>query len=137
MASEEVIWGDWVLRLDGNVIELLYSNGRSFRYHVNHVAVEAKPSRNGLSLRLGTDVDGKIVDGATLEVPNRSQAEVERLFAEARKRRDARRRPACAPLGGSAQAASASGASGSGPRWLTALPQPIRAKLPASARKGA
>ncbi len=87
MASEEVIWGDWVLRLDGNVIELLYSNGRSFRYHVNHVAVEAKPSRNGLSLRLGTDVDGTIVDGATLEVPNGSKAEVERLFAEARKRR--------------------------------------------------
>ena len=87
MASEEVIWGDWVLRLDGNVIELLYRNGRSFRYHVNHVAVEAKPNRNGLSLRLGTDVAGTIVDGATLEVPTRSKAEIEALFAEARKRR--------------------------------------------------
>ena len=44
MASEEVIWGDWVLRLDGNVVEILHATGTGFRYHVNHVAVEAKPA---------------------------------------------------------------------------------------------
>ena len=88
MASEEVIWGEWVLRLDGNVVEILHQSGHGFRYHVNHVAVEGKPNQDGLRLRVGIDVRGTIVEGTTLEVPTQHQAQVEALFAEARKRRE-------------------------------------------------
>jgi hypothetical protein len=89
MASEEVIWGEWVLRLDDNVVEILHRSGHGFRYHVNHVAVEGKLNRDGLRLRVGIDVNGTIVEGTTLEVPTQYQAQVEALFAEARKRRAA------------------------------------------------
>jgi hypothetical protein len=88
MAAEEVIWGDWVLRLDGNVVEILHATGLGYRYHVNHVAVEAKPQQGGISLRVGIDVKGTIVEGTTLEVPSETQSSVESLFAEARKRRE-------------------------------------------------
>ena len=87
MAAEEVIIEQWVLRLDGNVVELLHSTGLAFRYHVNHVAVEAKQRDDGLSLRIGVDVKGKIVEGAKLKVPAARQAEVEALFEQARERR--------------------------------------------------
>jgi hypothetical protein len=88
MASEEVIWGDWVLRLDGNIVEILHRSGRSLRYHVNHVAVEAEPNRDGIKLRVGIDHKGTIVEGTRVEVPTSEQARVEALFAEARKRRE-------------------------------------------------
>ena len=38
--------------------------------------------------RVGIDVRGTIVEGTTLEVPTQHQAQVEALFAEARKRRE-------------------------------------------------
>jgi hypothetical protein len=88
MAADEVIWGDWVLRLDGNVVEMLHRSGVGYRFHVNHVAVEAKPTDQGMSLRVGIDVRGTIVEGTTMEVPLQIQPRVESLFAEARKRRE-------------------------------------------------
>jgi hypothetical protein len=87
MASEEVIWGDWVLRLDGNVVEILHRSGVGFRYHVNHVGVEAKPDKTGMKLRVGIEADGRIVEGTTVDVPFSHHYQVETLFAEARKRR--------------------------------------------------
>jgi hypothetical protein len=88
MAADEVIWGVWVLRLDGNVVEILHRSGIGFRYHVNHVAVEAKPADEGMTLRVGIDVRGTIVEGTTIEVPGEVQPRVEALFADARKRRE-------------------------------------------------
>lgn len=88
MAANEVIWGDWVLRLDENVVEMLHRSGLNYRYHVNHVAVEAKPADRGITLRVGIDVNGTIVEGTTMEVPFEHQQQVESLFAEARKRRE-------------------------------------------------
>lgn len=89
MPAEELILDEWVIRLDGNVVELLHKTGLFHRYHVNHVAVEAKPKEGGLSLRVGIDAGGAIVEGGTIPVPAERQAEVEGLFAEARKRREA------------------------------------------------
>lgn len=88
MGSDEVIWGDWVLRLDGNVVEMLHRSGLGYRYHVNHVAVEAKPADHGMTVRVGIDVSGTIVEGTTMEVPLAVQPQVEALFAKARKRRE-------------------------------------------------
>ena len=88
MTADEVIWGDWVLRLDGNVVEMLHRSGLGYRYHVNHVAVEAKPADHGMTVRVGIDVGGTIVEGTTMEVPLQVQSQVEGLFAEARKRRE-------------------------------------------------
>ena len=88
MAAEELILDEWVIRLDGNVVELMHKTGLSCRYHVNHVAVEAKPKEGGLSLRVGIDAGGEIVDGSTVPVPAERQSEVEALFTEARKRRE-------------------------------------------------
>ena len=81
MASDELIWGDWVLRLDGNVVEILHGSGLGYRYHVNHVAVEANPTDQGMSVRVGIDVRGTIVEGTTMEVPLQVQPQVEALFA--------------------------------------------------------
>jgi hypothetical protein len=89
MAEAEVIQRDWVLRLDGNVLEVLHRTGINHRYHVNHVAVEAKPDDDGsISLRVGIDVDGTIVEGAKIDVPAENRSEVEGLFDEARRRRE-------------------------------------------------
>jgi hypothetical protein len=88
MGSDEVIWGDWVLRLDGNVVEILHSSGVGYRYHANHVAVEAKPTDHGMTVRVGIDVSGTLVEGTTMEVPLGVQPQVEALFAAARKRRE-------------------------------------------------
>ena len=88
MAADELIWGDWVLRLDDNVVEILHRSGVGYRYHVNHVAVEAKPADHGMTVRVGIDVRGTIVEGTTMEVPLQMQSQVQALFAEARKRRE-------------------------------------------------
>jgi hypothetical protein len=88
MAADEVTWGDWALRLDGNVVEILHRSGVGYRYHVNHVAVEAKPADQGITLRVGIDVHGTILEGTTMEVPAQVQPQVEALFADARKRRE-------------------------------------------------
>ena len=88
MAVEELILGEWVIRLDGNIVELLHKTGLSYRYHVMHVAVEGKPKEDGLSLRVGIDGGGAIIEGGTVPVPAERQAEVEALLAEALKRRE-------------------------------------------------
>ena len=88
MAADEVRFGEWVLRLDGTVVEVLHRTGLGYRYHVNHVAVEMKPRKGGSTLRVGVDVKGTITGGAKIEVPAEDQPEVEALFGEARRRRE-------------------------------------------------
>lgn len=88
MAADEVILPEWVLRLDGNVVELLHRTGLAYRYHVSHVAVEAERREQEMRLRVGVEVDGTIVGGARLEVPPGRQASVEALFERARMRRE-------------------------------------------------
>ncbi len=84
----EVVLGEYVLRLDGTVVEVLHRTGIFHRFHVSHVAVEAKPARDGgLKLRIGVDVDGTIVQGDRLDVPPEQVAAVTALFDEAKARR--------------------------------------------------
>lgn len=85
----EVVLGDHVLRLDGTVVEVLHRTGLFHRFHVSHVAVDAKPARDGgLKLRIGVDPgNGVIVQGTTVEVAAERVAEVTALFDEAKARR--------------------------------------------------
>lgn len=84
----EVDLGDWVLRLDGTVVETLHSSGVNARWHVNHVAVVAKPRRDGdLRIRIGIERMGQILEGSQIDVPPDRQGEVTALFETARSRR--------------------------------------------------
>jgi hypothetical protein len=86
---EEIVVGDWVIRLDDNVVELMHKTGINHRFHVNHVAEEAKPlDDGGLRLRVGIETGGQIVEGATVDVPTELQSEVTELFGEAKNRRE-------------------------------------------------
>jgi hypothetical protein len=86
--ARELVLGDYVLRLDGTVVEVLHSSGGCDRFHVTHVAVEAKEARDGgLKLRVGVETGGTIVGGAKLEVPPEQRGEAEALFDEAQARR--------------------------------------------------
>ena len=89
MEPEELVVGDWVIRLDDNVVELLHSTGIAHRFHVNHVAVEAKPHDNGgMKLRVGVEAEGEIVQGGTIDVPAEFESDVTELFGEAKRRRE-------------------------------------------------
>jgi hypothetical protein len=86
---EEIMVGDWVIRLDDNVVELMHKTGLDHRFHVKYVAVEAKPLDNGgLRLRVGIETGGKIVEGATIDVPTELEGDVTELFGEAKRRRE-------------------------------------------------
>lgn len=89
MDSDEILLDDeWVIRLDDNVVELMHRTGTSHRFHVKHVAVEAKPrDEGGLRLRVGVEAGGEIVEGTTVDVPAEMEGEVTELFGEARRRR--------------------------------------------------
>ena len=90
MEPEEIVIGDeWVIRLDDNVVELMHKTGINHRFHVNHVAVEAKPhDEGGLKLRVGIEAEGQIVEGTTVDVPAEFQGDVTELFGEAKRRRE-------------------------------------------------
>ena len=84
----EVVLGEFVLRLDGTVVEVLHRTGLCHRFHVSHVAVEATPTADGgLKVRVGIEVDGTILNGDRLEVPPFQVAAVTALFQEAVARR--------------------------------------------------
>lgn len=85
----EVVLGEHVLRLDGTVVEVLHRTGLFHRFHVSHVAVEAKPMGSGtLKLRIGVDPgNGVIVQGTTVEVATERVGDVTALFDEAKARR--------------------------------------------------
>ena len=84
----EVVLGEFVLRLDGTIVEVLHRSGSSHRFHVSHVAVEAKPAQDGgLKLNVGVDISGIVMNGDRIGVPADRVAEVIALFDEAKARR--------------------------------------------------
>lgn len=85
----EVVAGEWVLRLDGTVLELFHDRVRdTTRLHVRHLAVEAVPRGDDLRLTVGFDVGGRVT-GDRVDVPGAHRDDVLALFAEARRRREA------------------------------------------------
>lgn len=60
----EVVLGEYVLRLDHTVVEVLHRTRVSYRFHVNHVAVDAKRGRTALRVHIGIEESGIVVMGA-------------------------------------------------------------------------
>lgn len=86
----EVVLGEYVLRLDHTVVEVLHRTGISHRFHVNHVAVDAKPRKDGaLRVHIGIEESGIVVMGAKVEVPPAQVPAVMALFEQAKARRTA------------------------------------------------
>ena len=84
----DVAFDDWILRLDGSVFELFHRRTNpNARFHIDHMAVEAKPREDGLRLTIGHEVSG-MVTGQKVDVPAEHRDAVMALFAEARRRRD-------------------------------------------------
>ena len=85
----EVAFDDWVLRLDDTVFELFHRlTTPGTRVHIRHLAVEAKPRRDGLRLKIGHETSGMVI-GQSVDVPPEHHDAVLALFAESRRRRDA------------------------------------------------
>lgn len=85
----EVAFDDWVVRLDGNVLELLHARVQpTQRHHVSHVVVEAEPRRGGMRLTIGHESGGMVI-GQKVDVPGAYWDRIQALFAESRRRRDA------------------------------------------------
>jgi hypothetical protein len=85
----EIDLGDWILRLDGTVLELFRRgvDDGAIRLHLKHLAVEAKPRDDGLRLTVGQEIGGLVI-GTKLDVPAEQRDEVMAFFAESRRRRD-------------------------------------------------
>lgn len=84
----EVDIGDYVMMLDGKVVEILHKSGIDIRMHVNHVAVQAEPiDEGGMKMHIGAEVGGKIQQGVRLVVPAGKQGEVVALFEKAKELR--------------------------------------------------
>ena len=85
----EIDLGDWILRLDGTVLELFRRgvHDGAIRLHLKHLAVEAKPRGDGLRLTVGQEIGGLVI-GQKLDVPPAQRDEVMAFFAESRRRRD-------------------------------------------------
>lgn len=85
----EVLLGEFVLILDGRVVEILSSTGLNQRIHVNHIAVEAKPQRDGgMRIHVGIESAGIVQQGAKIAVDAARVDEVTALFERAKSRRD-------------------------------------------------
>ncbi|MEU1280271.1 hypothetical protein [Streptomyces sp. NPDC005805] len=85
--------GNQLLVLDGRVVEYFKRDqpptAGGWRWHVRHLAVEAKPRRDGgLSIHLGRERHGRVWAQATAEVPPQDVPTVLRFF-EAAKRESA------------------------------------------------
>jgi hypothetical protein len=85
--------GNQILVLDGRVVEYFKQDQPAveggWRWHVNHIAVEAKPTRDGgLDLKIGRDRDGRVWAQATARVPPEDVEAVNEFFEVARRERD-------------------------------------------------
>ena len=85
----EIDLGDWILRLDGMVLELFRRGVQdgAIRHHLKHLAVEAKPRGDGLRLTVGQEIGGLVI-GQKIDVPPEHRDAVMAFFAESRRRRD-------------------------------------------------
>lgn len=89
-AVDEVIVGDYVLRLDGTVFEILHTSGSGHRIHVNHVKAEGTEKGRDLKLNIGIEaVKGVITNGAKLRVPEAQVSSVLALLERAKQARTA------------------------------------------------
>lgn len=87
-AQSDIDLGEWILHLDGTVLEVFHESGVTHRWHVEFVAVQAKPRDDGaLRLTLGIERFGVITEGARIGVPAERVAEVTEFFERARSRR--------------------------------------------------
>ena len=87
--AREVNLGDYVIRLDDRVVELLHRSGIDIRIHVNHIAVEAQKAEDGgIEMHVGVEAGGKIQQGARLKIPAERANEVIDLFEAAKELRD-------------------------------------------------
>lgn len=92
MDDLELVIGEYVLLLRGNVIEIFHTTGIHEALHVLHAAVEGKPRRDGdLDVKIGIEVLGDVQGKAKVRVPAAMQETVMAFFAEANRRRDALR----------------------------------------------
>jgi hypothetical protein len=87
MDAIEVVLGEFVLRLDGTVVEVLHRTGLSHRFHVDHVAVETKPKGSSLRVRIGVRQSGIVINGSKVDVPEAQVPAVIPLFEQAKVRR--------------------------------------------------
>jgi hypothetical protein len=63
----------WTFLLDGRVVEWFYDTiSEGTRLHVDHLRVEAVPRSDGLRIRWGAEVKGKIINGGRMDVPAES-----------------------------------------------------------------
>lgn len=87
-AETDIDLGDWILHLDGPVLDLFHESGVTHRWHVEFVAVQAKPRKDGtLRLTIGIERFGVITEGARIDVPPERVDEVTAFFERARSRR--------------------------------------------------
>ena len=60
----------WTFLLDGRVVEWFYDSlTEGSRLHVDHLRMEAVPHGDGLRIRWGVEVKGKIINGGRMDVP--------------------------------------------------------------------
>jgi hypothetical protein len=85
----EVVLGEFVLRLAGTVVEVLHRAGSSSRFHVDHVAIDAKPKGSSLRVHIGVRQSGIVVGGVKVDVPDVQVPAVMALFDQAKARRSA------------------------------------------------
>ena len=80
-----------VLVYSGRVLRFFradVSSGGDWQWHVDHVAVEVKPKRNGdFSLRVGMARDGGVWSPVTVVVPPEHMPDVEAFFEILKKER--------------------------------------------------
>ena len=68
--------GKWTLLLDGRVFETFHEGTDvNLRYHVDHLAIETKPTSDGQRIRFGFRVSGMIQGGGKLDVPTERMPE--------------------------------------------------------------
>ncbi len=92
MDDLELVVGEYVLVLRGNVVEVFHTTGLHHALHILHLAVEGKPRRDGdLDVRIGIEVLGDVQPKATVRVPPPQQEAVMAFFQESSRRRDALR----------------------------------------------
>lgn len=85
--------GDQILVLNGRVVEYfrqdLPATEGGWRWHVKHLAVDAKPRKDGgLKLKIGRDRDGDVWAQGMAEVPPEDVDAVMAFFEAAKRERE-------------------------------------------------
>ena len=74
--------GLWTFLLDGRVVEWFYDVlTEGHRLHVDHLRMEALPHGDGLRIRWGVEVKGKIINGGRMDVAAANVAAFQEFIA--------------------------------------------------------